>query len=385
MKNNKSGNRLVTVIFFFVCIMLGGLLGYSMTQAFGDTLSGWETVLRIVEGVLLFLLAFFLQVVIHEAGHMIVGLVRGWSFIHFMVLGVVFSNRNGKLHLSRFAIPGVGGQCLMMPPEKGDTNFGIALYNAGGVLMNLAMALLVAVLQICHYESLSWDANVLLVSLCATGVIFAFINGVPFMGSGVPNDGMNICELRKDAFSTHVFLTTMRIMGRLQQGASIEQISEEYLANGYLADDVVIDYANPLHVVAVNFDLSLAVARMDFEKAYAVLDRLEEAFNDIVPIYQKEIMYEKVFLNVVSPRKEVDVKQLIDPDTLTYFELQSNFRPTALRVKYAFTCLYENDKEKAKAIYEQFQRVCETYHIPGEVQSEKRLVEYVLRLDAQIE
>ena len=96
-------------------------------------------------------------------------------------------------------------------------------------------------------------------------------------------------------------------------------------------------------------------------------------------------MYEKVFLNVVSPRKEVDVKQLIDPDTLTYFELQSNFRPTALRVKYAFTCLYENDKEKAKAIYEQFQRVCETYHIPGEVQSEKRLVEYVRRLDAQIE
>lgn len=372
MKNKKIAQTFATIIFFIVCMILGGLLGFSMTQEFGDSLSWWKAILRITEGLFLFFVAFFLQVVLHELGHMIAALARGWSFIHFMILGVLLSRRNGKFHLSRFSMPGVGGQCLMMPPEKGDTDFGIAIYNAGGVLMNVVVTVAVAIIFACFYDSISWDVGVLLASLCFTGVFFALVNGIPSAGGGVPNDGKNICELRKDAFATRVFLVTMRIMGKLQQGSHVDEV-----AKGYLTDSVKIDYTNPIHELALNFDLSLAVAKLDFEKAHSLLDLLEPVFNTMVPIYQKEITYEMVFLYLVSPRKGVDVGLLINSDTLKYFEMQTAFRPTALRVKYAFARLYECNEEKAEEIYKQFQEVCKHYHNPGEVYTERKLVEYV--------
>ena len=270
----------------------------------------------------------------------------------------------------------------MMPPKQGDTDFGVALYNAGGVLMNAVIAVASFALLVVCYDSLVWEISVLLASLGGVGVLLALVNGIPSKSSGLPNDGMNIRDLRKDAFSTHVFLTIMRAMGGMQKGSSLDEISASYLQNGYMAEGVKIDYTNSFHVAALSFDLSLAMLRLDFEKAHAICDGIEASFEDIVPIYQKELMYERVFLYLVSPREGLDVKSLIDADTLKYFNMQTSFRPTALRVKYAYACLYEKDEAKAKAdaIYVQFQLVCERFHIPGEVLAERKLVQYVREL-----
>lgn len=376
MKSKSTSISLSTLIFFLVCMVLGGMLGFSILDAFGGDLCWWQLVGRLLEGLVLFLLAFFIQVFLHEIGHMIAGLLRGWTFISFTILGIVLSRRDGKFYLSRFAVPGVGGQCLMMPPQEGDTDLSIAFYNAGGILMNAFVSLLVGSLLIVYYDPLLWGLRVFLASLCISGIFFVIVNGVPSAAGGIPNDGMNIRELNKDSFSTHVFLTTMRCMGKLQQGYRIEDV-----VDGYLTDGVTLDYANPIHAVAVNFDISLAIAQLDFKKAHSIYKRMSPRFDRIVSIYQKEITYEKVFLFLVSPCEGVDVGLMIDSDTLNYFEMQTHFRPTALRVKYAFARLYECDEEKAESVYKQFQEVCEHYHIPGEVYSEKRLIEYVRGLE----
>ena len=367
---------LAVLVVILVCVVLGGLLGFSIFKDFGDDLVWWKFVLRLLEGLFLFYLAVFLQIVLHETGHMIAGLIRGWSFISFMILGVVLSKRNGRFCLSRFAIPGVGGQCLMMPPLKGETDRGIAFYNAGGVLMNLLVVVLSILAFVRWGTAFPWGMNVLCVNLCITGLFFIVINGFPACHSGIPNDGMNIRELRKDSFSTYAFLTTMTMMGKFQQGYSLEEIGKDYLTDG-----IELDYSNPLHVVAVNVDVSLAIAKLDFDKAHSLFKQMQAQESKIVPIYQKEMLYEKVFLFLVSPRDGVDVGDLIDPDTLNYFEMQTSFRPTSLRVKYAFARLYEGDEAKAAIVYEQFQKVCKTYHIPGEVLSEKRLVEFVRAIE----
>ena len=376
MKHKKTTLSLGTILFFFICILLGGMLGMSISVSFGEELSWWQLGGRLVEGLFIFCLAFFLQVILHEAGHMIAGLVRGWSFISFMILGIVLSRKNNHFHFSRFAIPGVGGQCLMMPPEEGDSNFGIALYNAGGVVMNVVIALFSVILLIIYGGDLWWNVRILLYSLFITGLFFTLTNGIPAYHGGIPNDGMNMRELKKDAFSTSVFLASMRVLGKLQQGICIEQITDRYLT-----DEVTIDYSNPIHVMAVNYDISLAIAQFDFEKAHALFRKMKNREKEIVPIYQMEMLYEKVFLFLVSPRDGVDVGVLIDSETLSYFEMQTNFRPTALRVKYTFARLYECDEAKAAVIYEQFQRVCDSYHMVGEIHTEKKLVEYVKTLE----
>ena len=374
-KRNRKHSSVVTVVFLSVSLIIGVILGLSIVEAFGGELSWWQLAGRLLEGVFLILFAFVAQVVIHEAGHMVAGILRGWSFMSFMILGFVVSRREGRFHWSRFAIPGVGGQCLMIPPKEGDTDFGIAFYNAGGVLLNLFVMLVSICLFAVGHASFPWAVNVLLVSLSCLGLLFALINGIPSSQSGIPNDGKNIVNLRRDSFSTHVFLATMQIMGKLQQGCSVDKVMD-----GYLTDGVEIDFSNPIHVMAANFDVSLAVARFDFDKAHSFFKKIDAESSKIVSIYRKEFLYEKVFLNLVDPRDGVDVGFLIDSDTLKYFEMQTLFRPTALRVKYAFARLYECDEAKAAIIYQQFQKACQKYHVQGEVLSEKKLVEYVRTL-----
>ena len=375
-KKKKYSSRISSLILFLVCAVIGGLLGLSIIFSFGEGLHWWQLAGRLVEALILLFVAFFLQVIFHELGHMVAGLVRGWSFMSFMILGCVLTRREGRFHLSRFAIPGVGGQCLMMPPKGGDSNFGIAFYNAGGVLMNLLVAIFSGITLLQAFSALPWDVIVLLASLAFSGLFFALINGIPTYQGGIPNDGKNIEELRRDSFATHVFLTTMGIMGKLQQGCPVEEAMR-----GYLSEGQQLDYANPIHVMAVNFDLSSAIARLDFEKAHSILKMIKSEENKIISLYRKEILLEEVFLYLVAPRDGVDIADLISSETLKYFEMQAAFRPTALRVKYTFARLYECNEEKAEIIYRQFQKVCNTYHMQGEVVTERKLIEYVRHLE----
>ena len=378
MGQKKKSNRKnigLFIIFFVLCLLAGFAIGKSGML---DGLKGMPfSVFLIRLGVfyLFFLLSVFIHIVAHEAGHMVAAFIRGWKFLSFMVMGVVLSKRGGHFHLSRFSLAGAGGQCLMMPPKGGDTDWGIAFYNAGGVLVNLLLTVLSLLLLLLCHDSLSWVTVTFAVVIVLTGVFFILMNGVPHCLAGIPNDGMNILKLRKDAFSTQIFLHTMQIMGYLMS-------DEEDKLNTmpYQCDGREIDPTNAIHLMALSADLSLAMSRMDFEKARAILIRVEPWWEEIIPIYRNEMTLEKIFLTLTAPHAKEDVERLLDKSLLKYLKQQSAFRPSALRVQYALARLHESDEHKAEKIYQQFQKVCRSYYIQGEVKIEERLMEYVRQL-----
>lgn len=375
MKSIKTENILIGVI-LLIFIGMGGVIGYSVSFYFGDNLPWWAIILRIVEGMLLLFIAIFLQLILHEAGHMTAALIRGWKFISFMALGWILTRRNGHFHLSRFNIAGAGGQCLMQPPAQGDTSLGIAFYNAGGVLMNIVVSLISGIFLILNYRTISWDLAILLMLLFFSGLVFALINGIPVVMGGLPNDGKNIQQLHKDPFSTKTFITTMRFISRMQQGETIDQVAPDYLCDGQK-----MDYKNPIHQMALSFDISLAISKLDFNKAQTLLAEIDAHQAEIADLYLKELTFEKVYLYLVAPRDNIQVKDFLSDDFIQYMNAQCAFRPTALRTKYTYTLLYEHNKAEAEKLYGQFYKVCNKYHIPGEVETEKKLVEYATALD----
>ena len=74
---------------------------------------------------LLFLLALFIgtyaasfvHMILHEAGHLIFGLMTGYKFNSFRIASFMWIRENGKLRLKRHSLAGTGGQCLMTPPD----------------------------------------------------------------------------------------------------------------------------------------------------------------------------------------------------------------------------------------------------------------------------
>lgn len=374
MKKIKSENILL-VAFFLVYVIGGYGIGCSIITYFGDDLPGWVVLLRIIEGILLVCLAIFLQIILHEMGHMIAAILRGWKFVSFMALGWVLSRKNGKFQLTRFSIVGAAGQCLMLPPPEGDTDRGIAFYNAGGVLMNVTVSLLAICVLVLGHTFLPWDIAVFLALFAFVGFCFTLVNGIPAVMNGLPNDGKNIQQLCKDRFSTEVFLATMRLMGRMQQGETIDQV-----ASGYLCEGQQLDYANPIHLSALSFDVSLAIDRLDFDKAHALLAMIDGHEAEMADIFRKELMFEKVYLYIVSPRDDKEVKDLVNEDFLKYMNAQCAFRPIALRVKYAYTLLHERNVHDAEQLRLQFEHACNKYHILGEVTTERKLVAYAASL-----
>ena len=362
-------------LFFYLFFVLVGIgYGYIMIDKLPDLGPvGW--LVRYFEGLVIFCLAVIFQIALHEAGHLLAGLLRGWKFISFMMFGILLSHKDGHFRLSRFNIAGAGGQCLMLPPEQGDTRNGILFYNAGGFLMNLLVALVaVAVLGLC-WSVLNYETAALMQSLSLSGLLFAALNGIPAIAGGIPNDGYNMKALKDDAYACHIFTDSLRTIGLMQQGKGLQHLHPVYYTDGH-----ELDYANPIHAMALNHDLSLALARHDWTKGYEIAGLFKQHTTDIISFYVREIRMELLYLSLVHPHPQWVPQQLMTNSLQQYIQSQLSFRPTPLRTLYAWTRLQLHDEAAAARLYAQFEQVCHSYYIPGEVQTEQQLIDLARQL-----
>ena len=96
-----------------------GLAAFMLIGAFCGIL-----MVRIVEEIggglpvlaLLFVLMYgfiLLHIALHEAGHLVFGLLSGYSFCSYRIFSLMWIKEGEKLRLRRFSLAGTGGQCLL--------------------------------------------------------------------------------------------------------------------------------------------------------------------------------------------------------------------------------------------------------------------------------
>lgn len=375
--NKKTSHKILrtiklAIIGIIIGFGAGFIIGKIIKPALHADISSADVALTIFLALVFFVLSFIIHIVVHEVGHMIAAMARGWKFLSFMIMGVVLNRRNGRLRLSRFSMAGAAGQCLMLPPENGDTPFGIALYNAGGVLANLLLTVIASIILFMPSTHHSLATIVFLLCIIIVGLYLIIMNGIPHKLAGLPNDGLNMLSLRNDKFATMVFLRSMRLIGYLMQNDT-----SRLEAMTYMCDNRDINFSNPIHVMALSSDLSLAMLRMDFGKANAIMQRAEPHINRMITIYRNELTLERIYLTLIRPHYPEDINRLLDKSISKYLQVQSIFRPSALRVQYALAVIHEADSSKAEKIYERFQRVSRKYYLQGEIKYEQQLVDFV--------
>ena len=98
------------------------------------------------------IVAIILHLILHEAGHLIMGLLTGYQFLSFRVFKLTLVKTDKGLRWKRYHIAGTGGQCIMtLPTDQEVRTAPWFWYNAGGVLMNLLLvALSVVILRLFH-------------------------------------------------------------------------------------------------------------------------------------------------------------------------------------------------------------------------------------------
>ena len=83
-EKKKSGKILTAVIFIICCFGAGYLLGTLWSSALPEE-SGLPQRIDFLIQALLLVIAFFLQIILHEGGHLIAGLMTGYRFSSFRI------------------------------------------------------------------------------------------------------------------------------------------------------------------------------------------------------------------------------------------------------------------------------------------------------------
>ena len=75
--------------------------------------------------------AMLIQLIIHEAGHLIFGLMTGYRFSSFRIANLMWVKLDGRIQCRKLHIAGTCGQCLMIPPDLKDGKMPVAAVLAG--------------------------------------------------------------------------------------------------------------------------------------------------------------------------------------------------------------------------------------------------------------
>lgn len=249
------------------CIGFVGIIGVRVL-VLGDSFDGLhskfaetgmlETVGVSLLAILILLFSIFLQVLLHEGGHLVCGLATGYRFVSFRIFNLTFIRKDGKLCIKRFSLAGTGGQCLLTPPERPLEDIPTTLYNLGGVLANLLTAIL-AFLPLLTVDGLPYLLKFFLLMLSLIGILLAGMNGIPMKMGGIGNDADNMCLLLytdeldtyirqyKDVTSSKQRLLCALALYRDKDTAKAKEIYEatcqrknKYLMQGEVSSDIAL-------------------------------------------------------------------------------------------------------------------------------------------------
>ena len=152
MKKTDMRKIITTVCCLAIGAVIGIVIGIALMGVLDTDVSLGEYFFTLAVFLVTVYIAYFLQTVLHEAGHLIFGLMTGYRFASFRVGSIILTRENGKFRFGRYSLAGTGGQCLMVPPNPDEEGkIPVFLYNMGGAIFNLLLSVILLVLAFVFY------------------------------------------------------------------------------------------------------------------------------------------------------------------------------------------------------------------------------------------
>lgn len=377
MSLKDKNKELWQVIALIACIFIGLLIVkyakelheiYLVSSYKGDIYK----ILIILLMLFITYLSFMIQIIIHEGGHLIFGLITGYKFSSFRIKNLIFIKKKDGIKLKKFSLMGTGGQCLMDPPDIKDGSFPCMLYNLGGVLANIIISIISIIFSFTFNDMVYLSASLFMFGIL--GVVQAIMNGVPMRVSMIDNDGYNALNLRKNIEVKKCFWNQMKINALLSQGQRLKDMPRELFI---VPKEEYMD--NPLCIAAKVELCSLFIDKMDFEKAKNLCEEILSN-KGILPMHKYAVISEAIFCELIQENRKEKIDELYNTNEMDKFLKEFRNYPSIIRMKYAYELFYNNDLNKGNAMIKLFDKVSKTYPYESELQGERELIEYTKKL-----
>lgn len=330
-----------------------------------------DFVVPIVLAFVAMVVAIVLHIVLHEAGHLLMGLATGYRFSSFRIGSIAFVRREGRISIRRYKLAGTGGQCLMLPPEVPAERVPFFWYNAGGVVMNIVVALLALVmLKTCDFSMWWSEWSIMMVIV---GLFLAVVNGVPMRPGGMQNDGMNILMLYRNPEKRKDLMHQLQIAAAATEGKRASEMPAEWFDCDPMDD--------PKDLIRLASRLNHQARLIDqgrFVEAHAAVADLLAHFDELPQIVRFELAGEYVFTELLTTGCKEIVEKYWTKKQADYVKTGAKFSSAKQRILFAYALYAENDADKARQIYRDTLRLQDDYLIAGEVRSDLALMKELL-------
>ena len=117
--------------------------------------------------------------------------------------------------------------------------------------------------------------------------------------------------------------------------------------------------------------------RHEFEKAKSCYENLLNKSPKMMEFYKNEINCELLFFEIMGECNREKINNLYSKKLKKYIKTTLPYYITKQRLMYAYTLIYEKDKEKAKNYLLSFNKLVKTYPAKGEIESEKEIIKLI--------
>lgn len=352
------------MVFFMV---IGGVCGVMIGPYVWELLDSGKSVGEILlKCVLLFVglyVAMFLQIIIHEAGHMVFGLLTGYKFSSFRIMSFVLLREEDGMKLRRLSLAGTGGQCLMIPPDMVDGEFPFVLYNLGGSLLNIISALLF--LGLYFLIGNGSYLSTLMLMLMVIGVGFALANGIPLRLGSVDNDGYNTISIRKNPDSRRAFWVQLKINEQSSKGVRLKDMPEEWFLLPERQDNAMVATISAFHC-------NRLMDQRKLEEAEQKIRQVLSGESAMPGIYRSLLTCDRICC-LLKKGDVAGAKTLVTKAHIKFMKAMKNY-PSVLRTRYVYVLLGEGDEKKAGMYLSAFEKTAKTYPYPADIESERELM-----------
>ena len=366
-KSKKCGNLLLMLCFVLIGVVCGVVMMEYINYAFGDNISVGEILLNLAVAFFGMYIAIFLQIIIHETGHLIAGLLTGYTFSSFRFGNLMLVKDNETIKFRKLSLAGTGGQCLMNPPEMVDGKIPFVFYNLGGSLMNLFTIPICAALFL--FFSKVPFISLFLLMMCIVGFGYALMNGIPMKFGTINNDGYNAKDLGKSPEALKSFLVQMKAMAQTSRGVRLKDMPSEWF---YLPDENGMK--NSMTAVMAVFYANRLMDEQEFTDAAVLVDKLLSTESSIVGLHRNLLICDRMYCELINEKNSEVIDKLYSKEQMKFMKQMRKF-PTVIRAEYAYALLYENDTDKAAQIKELFEKCAKTHPYVSDIESERELLE----------
>lgn len=364
MKNRRRFPKLFFITYIAFCL---GIILFASIHKFGFSLSAFfTTVATIVLLGTAYCLSIASAVIVHEFGHLIFGLLTGYTFAAIGFGHHLFLMRDGRLRRFVYKLPGALGFCAMEVPDMKDGSFPFALYLSGGAFGNTFFAL------VCIFAFAFGIGS---------GVLFfphaflfpAFVNAylaivsiLPIKTKFLNTDGKQLFDLLKHKNIRKSFWACEKISAAQYRGVKFEDIPSEWFNE---TDDTQSVYAASIR--AVRF---LARTETDEPKEVCALIEKELSENHALSGRSKALLIcMRIYYESIGERDAGTFKKLITQTQIDFMKRMKNM-PSAIQTEYAYTLLVEKDVREASRIKARLEKISKKYPFPAEIDTAKKLI-----------